>query len=88
MEEELRTDDPKPLVEGEDFYMEEVIPGDTIEKVLSRVQYASTDLAKKVKIAIEQQVREGHIKPKEGVSLIDFYEETMNGYTYLQAGRT
>lgn len=71
----------------EDFYMEEVIPGDTIEKVLSRVQYAPTDLAKKVKTAIEQQVREGNIKPKEGVSLVDFYEETMNGYTYLQAGK-
>jgi arginine decarboxylase len=68
----------------EDFYMEEVIPGDTIEKVLSRVQYAPTDLAKKLKTAIEHEVREGHIKPKEGVSLIDFYEETMNGYTYLR----
>jgi arginine decarboxylase len=71
----------------EDFYLEEVIPGDTIEKVLSRLQYAPTDLAKKVKTAMEQQVREGHIKPKEGVSLIDFYEEIMNGYTYLQAGK-
>ncbi len=70
----------------EDFYMEEVIPGDTIEKVLSRLQYAPTDLAKQVKTALDQQIKEGHIKPKEGVSLIDFYEETMNGYTYLGTG--
>jgi arginine decarboxylase len=67
----------------EDFYLEEVIPGDTVEKVLSRLQYAPTDLVKKVKTVIDQQVREGAIKPKEGVSLIDFYQEVVNGYTYL-----
>ncbi|MBL7685868.1 MAG: arginine decarboxylase, partial [Deltaproteobacteria bacterium] len=69
----------------EDFYMEEVIPGDTVEKVLSRLQYSPSDLARRIKTAIDQQVKEGTIKPRDGVNLIDFYEEEMNGYTYLQA---
>jgi arginine decarboxylase len=67
----------------EDFYIEEVIPGDTIEKVLSRVQYEPADLFRRVKNALDQKVKEGSIRPKEGVSLQDFYESVMRGYTYL-----
>jgi arginine decarboxylase len=67
----------------EDYYIEEVIPGDTIERVLSRVQYEPSDLAKRVKQALELKIREGLVKPKEGVSLTDFYETAMRGYTYL-----
>ncbi len=68
----------------EDFYIEEVIPGDTIEKVLSRVQYEPAELFRRVKAALDQKVKDGAIRPKEGVSLADFYEAVMKGYTYLQ----
>ena len=67
----------------EDFYIEEVIPGDPIEKVLSRVQYEPAELFRRVKGALDQKVKEGAIRPKEGVSLADFYEAVMKGYTYL-----
>jgi arginine decarboxylase len=67
----------------EDFYIEEVIPGDTIEKVLSRVQYEPADLFRRVKNALDAKVKEGAIRPKEGVSLADFFESVMKGYTYL-----
>ncbi|MEW5849478.1 MAG: biosynthetic arginine decarboxylase [Myxococcota bacterium] len=67
----------------EDFYLEEVIPGDTIQQVLSRVQYEPNELIKKVKGALEARVKEGHMKPKESVSLTDFYEDVMRSYTYL-----
>ncbi len=67
----------------EDFYIEEVIPGDTIGKVLSRVQYEPAELFRRVKGALDQKVKEGAIRPKEGVSLSDFYEDVMKGYTYL-----
>ncbi|HET7825903.1 MAG TPA: biosynthetic arginine decarboxylase [Anaeromyxobacter sp.] len=67
----------------EDFYIEEVIPGDTIEKVLSRVQYEPAELFRRVKGALDQKVKDGAIRPKEGVSLSDFYEAVMKGYTYL-----
>jgi arginine decarboxylase len=68
----------------EDFYIEEVIPGDTIEKVLSRVQYEPADLFRRVKNALDQKVKDGAIRPKEGVSLQDFFEQVMRGYTYLR----
>jgi len=67
----------------EDYYIEEVIPGDTMERVLARVQYEPSDLAKRVKQALDGKVREGQVKPKESVQLIDFYEQAMRGYTYL-----
>jgi arginine decarboxylase len=67
----------------EDFYIEEVIPGDRIEQVLSRMQYAPDDLARRVKNALDQRVKEGTIRPKEGVQLADFFEHVMRGYTYL-----
>ncbi|OFX23598.1 MAG: arginine decarboxylase [Anaeromyxobacter sp. RBG_16_69_14] len=67
----------------EDFYIEEVIPGDRIEQVLSRMQYAPDDLARRVKSALDQRVKEGTIRPKEGVQLADFFEHVMRGYTYL-----
>jgi arginine decarboxylase len=67
----------------EDYYIEEVIPGDTVERVLARVQYEPTDLAKRIKQALDGKVREGQVKPKESVLLTDFYEQAMRGYTYL-----
>lgn len=67
----------------EDYYIEEVIPGDTMERVLQRVQYEPSDLAKRIKQALDGKVREGQVKPKESVQLTDFYEQTMRGYTYL-----
>jgi len=67
----------------EDYYLEEVIPGDGVKDVLSRLQYSPSELAKTVKVAIDRQIRSGAIKPKDGISLVDFYEAMMNGYTYL-----
>jgi arginine decarboxylase len=67
----------------EDFYIEEVIPGDTMERVLARVQYEPSDLAKRIKTALDGKVREGQVKPKESVLLTDFYEQAMRSYTYL-----
>jgi len=51
--------------------------------VLARVQYEPTDLAKRIKQALDAKIREGSVKPKESVSLTDFYEQAMRGYTYL-----
>jgi arginine decarboxylase len=65
------------------YYIEEVIPGNTISGVLSWIQYSGTDLSKRVKEQIDQKVREGLIKPKEGVEFQNFYESVLNGYTYM-----
>jgi arginine decarboxylase len=65
------------------YYIEEVIQGNNIAGVLSWIQYSATDLAKKVKEQIDSKVREGVLKPREGVELQNFYEGVLNGYTYV-----
>ena len=65
------------------YYIEETIKGNTIAGVLSWIQYSATDLEKRVKEQIDSKVREGQIKPKEGVELQNFYEEVLHGYTYI-----
>jgi arginine decarboxylase len=65
------------------YYIEEVIKGNNIAGVLSWIQYSATDLEKRVKEQIDARVREGAIKPKEGVELQNFYEQVLHGYTYM-----
>ncbi|NMP30230.1 biosynthetic arginine decarboxylase [Thalassotalea sp. M1531] len=71
-------DDPK------DFYIEEVVKGSSMESVLSTMQYTPAILAQSVKKAIDKKIQQGQIKPREGVNLIDFYEDCLSGYTYLK----
>ena len=70
--------------ESEDnFYIEEVIPGSSARYVLSQMQYNPDHLAYTIKKAIDRRVAQKGISPREGVKLIDFYEDCLNGYTYL-----
>ena len=69
------------------YYIEEVIKGNNIAGVLSWIQYSATDLEKRVKEQIEARVREGVIKPREGVELQNFYEDVLHGYTYVDYER-
>jgi arginine decarboxylase len=65
------------------YYIEEVIKGNNVASVLSLIQYSATDLEKRVKEQLDAKVREGAMKPKEGVDLLNFYEQVLNGYTYM-----
>lgn len=71
-------DDPK------DFYIEEVVKGSSIENVLSTMQYTPAIMAQMVKKEIDKQIAVGKIKPREGVNLIDFYDDCLLSYTYLK----
>jgi len=68
----------------EDFYIEEVIKGTTVEQVLSIMQYHPTTMAIDVKRNIDKEVAAGKIPPREGVKWTDFYEACLAGYTYLR----
>lgn len=69
------------------YYIEEVIKGNNIASLLSWIQYSATDLEKRVKEQIDSKVREGVIKPREGVELQNFYEGVLHGYTYVDYDR-
>ena len=65
------------------YYVEEVIRGNNISEVLSSIQYSVSDLKKSVKREIEGKVREGVMKPREGVEFQRFYSDLLESYTYM-----
>jgi len=70
--------------EPDNYYVEEIIPGSNVGQVLSLVQYNENEIIKLIKKAIDQRIKEGVIKPSEGVKLLDMYELGLKDYTYLQ----
>lgn len=68
----------------EDFYIEEIVRGSSVENVLNIMQYQPKAMAQDVKRVIDKQISQGKIKPRDGVKLIDFYEACLDGYTYLK----
>ena len=70
-------EDPK------DFYIEEIIHGNSSADVLSIMQYNPTEMCKMVKTEIDRKVKAGSIKPRVGVKLADFFESRIRDYTYL-----
>ncbi|MFP5458624.1 MAG: biosynthetic arginine decarboxylase [Bacteriovoracia bacterium] len=67
-----------------DFYIEEIIPGNRSDQVLKTLQYNPETMAQTMKANIDLQVKRGKIRPREGVTLTDFYESCLQSYTYLR----
>lgn len=67
-----------------DFYIEEHIKGNSAQQVLSTMQYNPEYMGYVIKKNIDKQVQRGKITPREGVKLVDFYEDCLNSYTYLK----
>jgi len=64
--------------------LEAVIHGDRVREVLDYVQFQSKMLLDQFRKDVETAVREGRINYEESGALVRFYEEGLNGYTYLE----
>jgi len=67
----------------EDFYIEEVIRGDTISNMLEANQYSLGEISRMLKDQVDAKIREGALKPRQGIQLIDFFDRVLQDYTYL-----
>ena len=65
------------------YYIEETIPGTTMEKVLALVQYGENDLARKMKRQFDKAIKEDRLRPNEAMRLLNEYTRGLKGYTYL-----
>ncbi len=65
------------------YYIEEIIQGNTVSGILSTIQYNPAELAKMVKSCADAQVKTGTLKPREGVDLLNDYEQRLGEYTYI-----
>jgi arginine decarboxylase len=72
------------LDENGGVVIDALIRGDTVREVLDYVQFKSHVLAEQFRRDVEGAVREGRIGYEESGLLLRFYEEGLNGYTYLE----
>ncbi len=64
--------------------LDAVIKGDTVKEVLDYVEFSADELVRKLRNDVELAVRQGKISYEESGRLLEFYEEGLDGYTYLE----
>ncbi|WP_020473518.1 biosynthetic arginine decarboxylase [Zavarzinella formosa] len=66
------------------YRIDDFIPGDRVSEVLSFVQFSSEKLVERMRKDVDKAVRSGRINSREARQFLRFYEEGMDGYTYLE----
>jgi len=72
------------LLEEGGWWIEEVVKGDTANKVLEYMEYDVAELAPALARDCERAVRDGRITLTESQRVKRFYEGELNGYAYLE----
>ncbi len=68
------------------YQIEHVVKGDTMREVLSYVQYDPEDMVESIRKQTEQALLEKRISIEESQRLLQNYERSLSGYTYLSSG--
>jgi arginine decarboxylase len=63
------------------------VKGDTVREVLDYVEFETDALVSKLRTDVEAAVREARLGLGEAGRLVRFYEEGLQGYTYLEDPR-
>ncbi|HEX6322459.1 MAG TPA: hypothetical protein VFZ36_01935, partial [Vicinamibacterales bacterium] len=69
---------------GGNVMLEALIKGDTVKEVLDYVEFDAERLVQKMRDSVEQAVRENRMDYEESGRLLRFYEDGLQGYTYLE----
>jgi arginine decarboxylase len=72
------------LDENGGVVLDDLIKGDTVREVLDYVEFDANSLVAKLRADVESAVREGRVNFEESGRLLRFYEEGLQGYTYLE----
>jgi arginine decarboxylase len=64
--------------------LDAVIKGDTVREVLDYVEFKADALVTKLRSDVEAAVRGGLLDYEQSGMLLKFYEDGLNGYTYLE----
>ena len=65
------------------YVIDHVVEGDTVNEVLGYVQYDRPTLVRQVRNAVERALSRKTITLEESRLLLRYYEDGLNGYTYL-----
>jgi len=72
------------LGENGEVILDAVIRGDTVREVLDYVQFNAKALLEEFRRDVEIALRDGRIGYEESGRLLKFYEDGLNGYTYME----
>jgi arginine decarboxylase len=72
------------LGDNNEVMLNTVVKGDTVREVLDYVQFNSKALLEQFRLDVETALRLGQIGYEESGRLLRFYEDGLNGYTYLE----
>jgi arginine decarboxylase len=67
------------------YQIEHVVKGDTMREVLSYVQYDAEDMVENIRQRAEQALQENRITLQEAQLLLQNFERSLSGYTYLSS---
>lgn len=65
------------------YFIEHVVDGDTVQEVLSYVQFSADSLVARLRRTVEEAVRSKRITFNESAEFLRRYETGLKGYTYL-----
>ena len=72
------------LLEEGGWWIEEIVKGDTANRVLEYMEYDVAELAPALTRDCERAIRDGRMTVAESQTLKRFYEGELNGYAYLE----
>lgn len=67
-----------------EYTVDHFVPGDTVNEVLSYVQYSGQELLERIRRSSEKSIKNGSIKPQEARQLLRYFDAGISGYTYLE----
>jgi arginine decarboxylase len=70
--------------DGDCARVEHIVKGDTVTEVLRYVEFDPEVLLSKLRRDVEQAVHAGRMADQQAGRLLRFYEEALQGYTYLE----
>ncbi len=70
--------------DGDGYVIDDFIPGDKVSEVLNYVQFSAEKLVERMRKDVDKAVRSKRITAREARTFLRFYEEGMDGYTYLE----
>ncbi|MGZ3652585.1 MAG: biosynthetic arginine decarboxylase [Bdellovibrionota bacterium] len=71
-------------IKDDDYDVDHIVEGDTVTQVLEYVEYFKPALMERMRFAVENALKTKRMNIQEGRKFLQFYEQGLDGYTYLE----